>query len=98
MSRSEVEMIEQQHLYSKWLAKARETDLSDIARLGMIYVSGKDAFGRPIVVVVGSKLPPKISLHVLDKIFTYLIKIMDPIVNKEYVRATIDASIYNIRS
>lgn len=40
MSRSEVEMIEQQHLYSKWLAKARETDLSDIARLGMIYVSG----------------------------------------------------------
>lgn len=40
MSRSEVEMIEQQHLYSKWLAKARETDLADIARLGMIYVSG----------------------------------------------------------
>eukprot|EP01127_Copromyxa_protea_P000141 TRINITY_DN10139_c0_g1_i1.p1 TRINITY_DN10139_c0_g1~~TRINITY_DN10139_c0_g1_i1.p1 ORF type:complete len:510 (-),score=103.15 TRINITY_DN10139_c0_g1_i1:144-1589(-) len=84
-SRSEVEMIEQQHLYSKWLAKSREIDLSDIARLGMIYVSGKDPFGRPIVVIVGSKLPAKVSVGIMDKIFTYLIKIMDPIVNKEYV-------------
>jgi hypothetical protein len=120
LSRSEVEMIEQQHLYSKWLVKSRETDLADIARLGMIYVSGnyvttcfgldhgsrllgvtettckilplllkrsigKDPFGRPIVVVVGSKLPSKINAMVLDKIFTYFIKIMDPIVNKDYV-------------
>jgi hypothetical protein len=59
-------------------------DLSDIARLGIIYESGKDIYGRPVVVISGSKIPDT-STAFMDKIFMFALKLMDTIVNKDYV-------------
>jgi hypothetical protein len=82
LSQSEKEKIEQQQLYLNCLYKAQKMDLSDIARLSVIYESGKDASGRPIVVIVGSRLP--MQRNYLDRVFLYMIKTMDKIVDHSY--------------
>jgi len=74
--------ILQQHLYQTYLYKAQQMDLSDVARLNVIYESGKDHLGRPIIVIVGSRLPTLRS-H-LDRVFLYLISIMDKITEQPY--------------
>jgi len=58
-------------------------DLSDIARLNVIYESGKDISGRPVVVIVGSRLPMQRAN--LDRVFLYMIRTMDRIVENSYV-------------
>lgn len=77
-------MIEQQQTYQRWIAQAKKMDLSDIARLGIIYESGKDIYGRPVIVIAGSKIPDT-STSFMDKLFMFALKLMDGIVNKEYV-------------
>jgi len=84
LSKSELLIIEQQQTYQRWIAQAKKMDLSDIARLGIIYESGKDIHGRPVIVISGSKIPDNSTL-VMDKIFMFALKLMDGIVNKEYV-------------
>jgi hypothetical protein len=82
LSRDEREKIEMQQLYYDHLAKASNTDLSDIARLNVIYESGKDLMGRPVVVIVGNRLPSSRS-H-LERLFLYLLKVMDKITDHPY--------------
>jgi len=73
----------QQQLYMNHLFKAQGMDLSDIARLNVIYEAGKDPSGRPIVMIVGNRLPLQRSL--LDRVFLYMIRVMDRIVENSYV-------------
>jgi len=82
LSQAEKERIEQQQLYLNCLYKAQKMDLSDIARLSIIYESGRDTSGRPIVVIVGSRLP--MQRNYLDRVFLYMIKTMDKIVDHSY--------------
>ena len=45
-------------------------------------MKGNDSLGRPIVVVVGSQIPAQTSHP--DKLLRFVIKIMHPVVQKEY--------------
>jgi len=72
-----------ENLYFRLLRQAQTIDLSDIARLQIIYQSGVDSQGRPIVIFIGSRLPEK-RAH-LDRVFLYIIKMMDKIVDNDYV-------------
>jgi len=82
MSRDDQHKIHQQQLYLNYLCKAQQMDLSDVARLNVIYESGKDLHGRPIIVIIGYKLPI-IRSH-LDRVFLYLISIMDKLAESPY--------------
>jgi len=82
LSQAEKDRIEQQQLYLSNLYKAQKMDLSDIARLSIIYESGRDTSGRPIVVIVGSRLP--MQRNYLDRVFLYMIKTLDKIVDHAY--------------
>jgi len=82
LSQAEKDRIEQQQLYLNNLYKAQKMDLSDIARLSIIYESGRDSSGRPIVVIVGSRLP--MQRNYLDRVFLYMIKTLDKIVDHAY--------------
>jgi len=75
--------LEQQQLYYDHLYKANGMDLSDIARLNVIYESGKDSQGRPVVVIVGCRLPTQ--RYLLDRVFLYMLKVMDKITDHHYV-------------
>jgi len=83
MSKAEKERLEQQQLYLEYLYQAQGMDLSDIARMNVIFESGKDSLGRPVVVIIGYQLPTLRSL--LDRVFMYMIRIMDKIANNNYV-------------
>jgi len=83
LSQSEKERLMQQQLYMNYLFKSQRTDLSDIAKLNVIYESGKDSSGRPVVVFVGSRLPMQ-RVH-LDRVFLYMIRTMDRLVEHPYV-------------
>jgi len=62
----------------------KKLDLSDVARLGVIYESGKDIHGRPVIVIIGKRIPDCGQLT-MDKIFMFALKLMDSIVNREYI-------------
>jgi len=81
MSKEEKLKIEQQQLYYKHLYQANGMDLSDIARLNVLYESGKDSQNRPVVVFVGNRLP----IDKLDRVFLYMLKVMDKITDHNYV-------------
>eukprot|EP01121_Diplochlamys_sp_Union-15-3_P019749 TRINITY_DN7516_c0_g1_i1.p1 TRINITY_DN7516_c0_g1~~TRINITY_DN7516_c0_g1_i1.p1 ORF type:complete len:221 (+),score=31.39 TRINITY_DN7516_c0_g1_i1:66-728(+) len=83
-SKAERESDEAARLYKMYLAKARATDLSDIARLNLLFQSGVDTTGRPIMMFVAGRLPEN-NPEQLEKVFLYIIKLMDSIANKEYI-------------
>jgi hypothetical protein len=68
----------------QYLHLAHKTDLSDVHAMNLFYQSGTDAFGRPIMVFVAMKLPEDNEI-LLDKIFLYVIKVMDVIANGDYI-------------
>ena len=84
-SDEEVEKEKAEILYARYLRQSRETDLSEIARHNIIYPSGVDLQGRPVVVVVGSHFPTKQTPELLGMVLLYVIRVMDHIVNKDYV-------------
>lgn len=69
--------------YLNYLALSHQIDLSHIEKLGVFYQSGHDSRGRPIMVIVGMKLPEEENL--LDHFLLYYIKTMDTIANNPYV-------------
>eukprot|EP01121_Diplochlamys_sp_Union-15-3_P019750 TRINITY_DN7516_c0_g1_i2.p1 TRINITY_DN7516_c0_g1~~TRINITY_DN7516_c0_g1_i2.p1 ORF type:complete len:591 (+),score=109.18 TRINITY_DN7516_c0_g1_i2:233-1774(+) len=83
-SKAERESDEAARLYKQYLAKARTIDLSEIARLNLLFQSGVDSTGRPIMMFVASRLPEN-NPEQLEKVFLYIIKLMDSIANKEYI-------------
>jgi hypothetical protein len=84
-SDEEIEKEKAEILYARYLRQSRETDLSEIARYNLIYPSGSDQQGRPVVVVVGSHFPTKQTPELLGMVLLYVIRVMDHIVNKDYV-------------
>jgi len=84
-SDAEIEKEKADVLYARYLRQSRETDLSEIARHNLIYPSGVDQMGRPVVVVVGAHFPTKQTPEMLTMVLLYVIRVMDHIVNKDYV-------------
>lgn len=68
--------------YERLLRDSRAEDLSDIAKLGFIYKSGRDLGGRMVVVIVARRLPA-VSID-MNRVLLYIIRVMDSIVDKEY--------------
>ena len=61
----------------------RKKDFSEFDKLQILYLSGKDPLGRPIVVYVASRLPAK-RLN-MDDFLLYVIHVLDAVVKEEYV-------------
>mmetsp|Transcript_10560 Transcript_10560/g.26594 ORF Transcript_10560/g.26594 Transcript_10560/m.26594 type:complete len:444 (+) Transcript_10560:1744-3075(+) len=72
-------------LYEQYLNRAHRTDLSDIAKRRIVYRSGTTTLGRPIIVVAGCRLPASSSYDEYERVLLYMIKTLDPVVEKEYV-------------
>jgi len=51
--------------------------------LGLVYHSGKDHNGHPIICIAGCRLPD--PLPDMDKLTLYLLRVLDPLVNSDYV-------------
>jgi hypothetical protein len=68
--------------YERLLRDSREEDLSDIAKLGFIYKSGRDVNGRVIVVIVARHLP--VNAIDMNRVLLYIIRVMDSIVERDY--------------
>jgi hypothetical protein len=83
MTRSELEEERSQLQYATKLRKARAEDLSDIAALNLIYKSGTDNMGRAVIMFVASHLPAK--QVDMERVMLYIIRTMDPIVERPYV-------------
>ena len=62
---------------------SHNTDFAEVSSLNVIYLSGVDKCGRPVVVVVAKHLPAK-SVN-LDTLLLYFIHFLDPIVANDYV-------------
>jgi len=82
MSKEDKMKLEAQQIYYDHVIKARTLELSDIARLNVIYESGKDIMDRPVIVIVGSRLP--VDRTQLERVFLYMLKIMDRIADHPY--------------
>lgn len=68
--------------YASYLAQANAADLTPVAQLEVFYPCGVDSFGRPVIAIVGARIPG-ISLH--DLLFLHYIKFMDSYANAPYV-------------
>eukprot|EP00013_Stygamoeba_regulata_P023485 CAMPEP_0177663090 /NCGR_PEP_ID=MMETSP0447-20121125/19725_1 /TAXON_ID=0 /ORGANISM="Stygamoeba regulata, Strain BSH-02190019" /LENGTH=492 /DNA_ID=CAMNT_0019168873 /DNA_START=73 /DNA_END=1551 /DNA_ORIENTATION=+ len=69
--------------YEYYLQMAQGEDFTSMEELNVLYVSGKDPMGRPVVVFIASRLPQ--GRFDLDTMLLYVIKFMDPIVENDYV-------------
>jgi len=70
-------------LYTQYLAIANTANLSQVSQLGIVYHAGNDRYGRPIIIIVGCRIPNDHKLH--DLVFLYYIKFMDKFADSPYV-------------
>lgn len=82
-STSEMHTIQHERVYQRWLRRARTEDFSSLIRLKMLYQSGVDFLGRPVVVFVGRHF--QVRNIDLNKAVAYFINVLDKIVNRDYV-------------
>lgn len=82
-SANEMHAIQHERVYQRWLRRARTEDLSSLVRLKMVYQSGVDFLGRPVVVFVGRHFQAR-NVD-LNKAVAYFIYVLDKIVNRDYV-------------
>lgn len=80
---SEAELIAFENMYSHYLALAQKTDLSAVSTLGLFYHAGTDHMHRPIIAIVGCRLPSDPALH--DLVFLHYIQFMDQYANHPYI-------------
>jgi len=69
--------------YERLLRDSRAEDLSDVAKLGFIYKSGRDINGRSLLVIVARHLPTVKAID-MNRVLLYIIRVMDSIVEREY--------------
>lgn len=82
-SPEEMEVLELQRKYAKWVKRSRNEDFSDMVKLRFLYQSGVDYLGRPVVIFVGRNFPA----HNIDlnKALSYFVHIMDSVASREFV-------------
>jgi O-acetyl-ADP-ribose deacetylase (regulator of RNase III) len=82
-SDEELEKERAELLYTRYLRRAREEDLSDIAQRNIFYRSGVDQMGRPLFVLVGMHLPK--TEDDLERVLAYIVRILSPAAAKDFV-------------
>lgn len=80
---TEQRLFEQKRRYERLLKRAKMEDLAEIASLRCMYQTGQDRLGRPVIVLVGKNFPA--NTIDLEKALLYLIRLLDSVVEKEYV-------------
>jgi len=70
-------------VYQQYLIKARKLAYSDITALDAVFSAGVDSERRSVIVFVASRIPVK-EID-MEKFFLYIIQLMDPIVENNYV-------------
>jgi hypothetical protein len=66
----------------RMLRQSEERSLEHIAKLNLVYRSGADSSGRPVVVVMVGHLPPyEVSM---EDVVMYLYRVIEDIVESEY--------------
>lgn len=73
---------EEYSLHSRYLAKAKSTNLSEIAEMKIVYRGGVDSEGRPVMVVVGAHF--LLRCLDLELFIQYVVKEFEPISQKPY--------------
>jgi len=71
--------------YAALLQQAKTEDLSDIAKRGCVYQAGQDGFGRPLIVVLGSRFPEKKDRVTVLKLLKYIIRTLDALIGQEFI-------------
>ncbi|CAN1817183.1 Protein GDAP2 homolog [Linum perenne] len=69
-------------LHSRYLAKAKSLNLSEIADMKIIYRGGVDSEGRPVMVVVGAHF--LLRCLDLERFVLYVIKEFEPLIQKPF--------------
>ncbi|XP_031571067.1 protein GDAP2 homolog [Actinia tenebrosa] len=82
-SPEEMHVAERQRIYQRWLRRAHTEDFSAFRQQKMLYQSGVDFLGRPVVVFVARHFNAQSSD--LSKAVAYFVNVLDKIVNREYV-------------
>lgn len=82
-SDEELERERTELLYNRYLRRARDEDLSEVAQRSVFYRSGIDQMGRPVFVLVGLHLPK--AEEELEKVLAYIVRILNPTINKDFV-------------
>ncbi|XP_065838311.1 protein GDAP2 homolog [Oscarella lobularis] len=80
--RDETLEAERARRYQRWLKRSKTENFSDIAQLRIIYQSGIDYLGRPVIVFVGKNFSAR-TID-LDRAVAYFIGFLDAIVNQDY--------------
>ncbi|EDO30294.1 predicted protein [Nematostella vectensis] len=78
-----MKVVEQQRVYQRWLRRARTENFADFSRQKILYQSGVDFLGRPVVVFVARHFTAQNTD--LGKAVAYFISVLDRIVNRDYV-------------
>lgn len=73
---------EEYSLHSRYLAKANNLTLSEIADMKIIYRGGVDSEGRPVMVVVGAHF--LLRCLDLERFVLYVVKEFEPLIQKPY--------------
>jgi len=68
--------------FSELVNRAKEEDLTEIEKSGCLYQAGIDKLGRPVIVFIGKWFKPDSTN--LDQALLYLIRVLDPVVDKDY--------------
>lgn len=88
-SPEEMRIYEQQKVYSRWVKRGRTQDFSDFKKLRMIYHSGYDVVGRPVIIFVGKRFSD--SSIDSDRFVGYAFGLLDRLVNQEYTLVYFDS-------
>lgn len=78
------EDIRRSQQYESLLAKANNTNLSDVESLGLIYHPGRNGLGHSALVFQSFTAPRKPTIQDQERYFLYAIRMMDPIVSGPY--------------
>ncbi|KAL7633838.1 UNVERIFIED_CONTAM: hypothetical protein RMT77_015794 [Armadillidium vulgare] len=75
--------LQKRERYERLLRRAKTEDLAEVSGIGCLYQCGVDKLGRPVIVFIGKWF--KFNEINLDKALLYLIYLLDPLVEKDYV-------------
>ncbi|KAI1286806.1 Protein GDAP2 -like protein [Halotydeus destructor] len=69
--------------YDRILRKAKSEDVTEMANMRFLYVTGQDRFGRPAVVLIGHR----INFNTVDRerVLVYLVSLLDELAARDYV-------------
>lgn len=78
-----IEDVQKVREFDELLERANTEDLTEIEKTGCLYQAGVDKAGRPVVVFIGKWF--KVGEVDMDKAVLYLVKVLEPIVDMDYV-------------